>query len=193
MIVSVHALTLLVVLTTLVELDLARERGAAGDRAGLARTIATTARNTVIHPVVLPVLAGMAWNAGGLPLPPVLDEVLEVLGSAVVPLCLVLIGVSLAYYGVQGRVGRAIALSLLKLLLLPSLVLAFARGGLGLGGLPLAVVVTMAALPIGSNALLFSQRYRTLEPEVTAAVVFSTLGFVVTAPLWLTLLRWLSS
>ena len=191
MIVSVHALTLLVVLTTLVELDLARERHAGGDRPRLTSTLAATARNTVIHPVVLPVLAGLAWNASGLTLLPVLDEVLELLGSAVVPLCLVLIGMSLAYYGLQGRAGNAIVLSALKLLLLPALVLVLARWGFGLRGLPLAVVVMIAALPIGSNALMFSQRYRTLEGEVTAAVVFSTLAFVVTAPLWLVVLRWL--
>ena len=45
-----------------------------------------------------------------------------------------------------------------------------------------------AALPIGSNALIFSQRYETLEAEATTAIVFSTLGFLMTAPLWLMLL-----
>ena len=43
----------------------------------------------------------------------------------------------------------------------------------------------MAALPVGSNALIFSQRYATLEAEATAAIVFSTLGFVLTASFWL--------
>jgi len=43
----------------------------------------------------------------------------------------------------------------------------------------------MAALPVGSNALIFAQRYRTLEGETTAATVFSTLAFVVSAPMWL--------
>ena len=34
----------------------------------------------------------------------------------------------------------------------------------------------MAALPVGSNALIFSQRYGTLQAETSAAIVFSTLG-----------------
>ena len=46
----------------------------------------------------------------------------------------------------------------------------------------------LAALPIGSNALIFAQRYRTLEAEVTAATVLSTLAFVVAAPAWLAVL-----
>jgi len=50
------------------------------------------------------------------------------------------------------------------------------------------VMVMMAAAPVGSNALIFAQRYDTLQAETTAAIVFSTLGFVLSAPLWLALL-----
>jgi len=49
----------------------------------------------------------------------------------------------------------------------------------------------LALLPIGSNALIFAQRYRTLEAETTAATVLSTLAFVLTAPAWLAALQWL--
>ena len=189
-IVSLHSLTLLTVLTALVEIDLARERHRGSPVSGrLLATLRTTLRNTIVHPVVLPVLAGFAWNASGLALPEVADELLQTLGQAVVPLCLVLIGMSLAYYGLRGAARGAIVLALLKLLLLPTLVLVIARWGFGLTGLPLAVVVMMAALPVGSNALVFSQRYETLQSEASAAIVFSTLGFVVTAPLWLALLH----
>jgi predicted permease len=179
--VSLHALILLTVLTVLVEADLAR---AAGPR-DFAATLRSTVRNTIVHPVVLPVLAGLAWNFTGLGLHPVADEALAALGSAVVPICLVIIGMTLAYYGLQGRARGALGLSLLKLLALPALVLAVAHWGFGLAGLPLQVVVLMAALPAGSNALIFAQRYATLVPEATATIVFSTFGFVATASLWL--------
>ena len=186
---SLHALALLSVLTVLVELDLARERHQGGaTRSTLAATLGTTARNTLIHPVVLPILAGLAWNVSAPPLPALVDELLLTLAQAVVPLCLVLIGLSLAQYGLRGAAKGALLLAGLKLLLLPALVLAVAHWGFGLAGLPLAVIVMMAALPAGSNALMFAQRYETLEGETTAAVVFSTLGFVVTAPLWLAVL-----
>ena len=75
--VSLHALILLTVLTALVELDLARaERRAAAGGPRLLRTLATTVRNTVVHPVILPVLAGLAWNASGLAIPGFADEIL---------------------------------------------------------------------------------------------------------------------
>jgi malonate transporter and related proteins len=190
-IVSMHALVLLTLATAFVELDLARAQHALG-QTRLLRTLASTAHHTVVHPVVLPVLVGLSWNTLGLPIPAVADEILQTLGSAVVPLCLVLIGMSLAYHGVRGAARAAVGLSVLKLLVLPALVLGIAHWGFGLTGLPLAVIVMMAALPVGSNALIFAQRYHALEAEVTAATVFSTLAFVATAPLWLTLLHWLA-
>lgn len=189
--VSVHALVLLSVLTVLVELDVARARAAHEASAGLWRTLRSTVRNTIVHPVVLPVLAGMAWHATGWPLPGPLDETLQLLGTAVAPLCLVLIGITLAYTpwaAVRSAARPAAAIALLKLLALPALVLAVAHWGFGLTGLPLQVVVVMAALPTGSNALIFAQRYRTLEAEASTTIVLSTLGFVATAPLWLALL-----
>ena len=188
--VSLHSLTLLTALTALVELDLARERRRTDpDGAHLVRMLATTARHTIVHPVVLPVLAGLAWNASGLALPGFVDEILQTLGQAVVPLCLILIGVSLAHYGVRGAMRGAIVLSVIKLVVQPLAVLAFAHGVLGLAGVPLAIVVMMAALPVGSNALIFAQRYETLPGEASTAIVVSTLGFVATAPLWLAVLH----
>jgi malonate transporter and related proteins len=186
--VSLHALILLTLPTVLVELDLARAQPGPRD---ILATLRNTVRNTLVHPVVLPVVAGMAWNLAGLPLPPVLDETLVALGSAVVPVCLVLIGLSLAYYGVQGQWRGALQLSALKLLVLPAAVLAVAHWGFGLAGLPLAVVVLMASLPTGSNALIFAQRYDTLATEATATIVISTLLFMFSASAWLGLLAWI--
>lgn len=141
----------LTLVTTLVELDLARARHALdGGGSQLAKALLATARNTLIHPVVLPVLIGM----------------------------------SLTYWGVQGAAKVAVVLSVLKLVVLPAVVLAIAHRGFRLDGLPLAMVV----LPIGSNALSFAQRYRTLQAEVTPAPVLSTLAFVVAAPAWLAVL-----
>ena len=186
--VSLHALVLLTVLTLMVEIDLGRARARHEASASLRRTLRKTVRNTVVHPVTLPVLAGLGVNLLGLSLPGPLDETLALLGSAVAPLCLVLIGISLAYTRVAGAVGAAVQLSLLKLLVQPALVLVVAHWGFGLAGLPLQVVVLMAALPTGSNALIFAQRYRAGEVQSTATIVVSTLGFMLSAPLWLALL-----
>ena len=187
-IVSLNALTLLTIVTLLVELDCARAQAReAGERAPLGRTLLATVRVTVIHPVMLPVLAGLAWNAAGLRLAPLVDETLLLLGQAAVPLCLVVIGVSLERHGLKGSLRGALWVGVVKLVVLPALVLAAGRWGAGLHGVPLATIVLCAALPAGSNPQLFAQRYRTLEAETGATVVLSTLAFAATAPLWLAL------
>lgn len=189
-IVSLHALIVLTVVTALVEFDLARTEptNGRGARAHLG-TVLTTARSTVIHPVVLPVLVGLAWNLVSHPwgwqLPTPVDDVLVLLGQAVVPVCLVLIGVSLAEYGVRGHVTGAGLLAASKLGVMPAIVLVVGHLVFGVSGMQLHVAVICSALPVGSNALLFAQRYRTLEGRTTAAIVVSTLAFMVTLPLWL--------
>ena len=69
---------------------------------------------------------------------------LQLLGTAVVPLCLTLIGMSLAYYGWPSAWRGMLGLVAAKLLLLPALVLVLAHWGFGLSGQPLAVIVMMA-------------------------------------------------
>ncbi len=195
-IVSLHSLVILTLMTALVEADLAHahaRRG--GTSAALGALLFATARRTVIHPVVLPVVAGLAWNLTGWPLPSTVDEALALLAQAAVPLCLVIIGLSFAEEGLAGlraAARPAVGITLAKLLGLPLIVL----GASWLARLDLpttAVLVMCAALPTGSNALIFAQRYRALGGEVSVATVLSTLAYAVTAPLWLLLLGALGS
>jgi malonate transporter len=191
-IVSMHALILLMLLTTLAELDLARSRSLeSAIPHHLGRMLMSTVRVTVIHPVVTPLLAGLAWNLTGLALPEAVDEFLKLLGQAGIPLSLVIIGLSFAEQGTQGlraMAGGALWLTAGKLLLLPLLVLAAGHWIVGLDGIPLAVVVMCAALPTGANALIFAQRYNAHVGEAATVTVMSTLCFAVTAPLWLLVL-----
>lgn len=191
--VGVHGVMLLTLPTALAELALARAHAQQHGAAPLAHVLASTVRNTLLHPVVLPIVAGLLWNLTGFGLHPVLDEALALLGSAVVPVCLVLIGISLKAHGMGGQLRAVMPICLVKLVLMPAVVLVVAHWGFGLAGVPLAVVVVMAALPVGSNALIFAQRYRVLEGEAAAGIVISTLAFVVTASLWLAVLAWLAA
>lgn len=182
--VSVHGLLILVLATTLVEIDLARH----GGTATLGQTLAQTVRNTVVHPVVLPVLAGFVWNLLGLSLPGPLDEVLQVLGAVALPLCLLATGLALVTYGTQGDWRAAAVIAAAKLLVMPAVVGLAAAWVFGLSGQALAVLVLFAAAPVGANPLIFALRYRCLEGEVSVAIVLSTLAFVLTAPLAVALL-----
>ena len=182
--VSVHGLVMLTLLTAAAEWDRARHQPSTS----VARAVGTTAKQAVLHPVVLPLLLGVLWNLAGLGLHPVVDETLALLARAVVPVCLILIGVNLAQYGLREHLKGAVATSVLKLLILPLCVLVFSYGVLGLRGTALGVVVMMSALPVGSNALIFANRYRVQEAQATAAIVTSTVAFAATASWWLLVL-----
>jgi malonate transporter and related proteins len=181
-VVSLHALILLTTGTILAETALS---SATSSRSAV---VLQTARRAVIHPVVLPILLGLAYHATGLAIRGPVDDVLGMLAQAVVPVSLVTIGLSLHLYGIAGNVAQAVAYSAGKLLLHPVLVLATAYFVFDLRGLPLVVIVLCASLPIGSNVLLFAGRYETLQAQTTAAIVASTSAFLVTGALWLLLL-----
>ncbi len=172
-IIAVHALVLLTTATIIMEW-VRRDRGSAST---MASVLLPMFKQTLIHPVILPVVAGFIWNIFGLPLPGPVDATLVTLAQAAVPLCLVLIGLSLAHYGVAGVVKPAVAQSALKLLVHPLLVAVAAFWIVPLERTAAAVTVLCAALPIGANPLLFAQRYNVAERETTAAIVISTVAY----------------
>lgn len=173
--VSVHALVLLTLATLVLEFAVARE--AAGGQATprhIALTVARAARSAVLHPVPLPIIAGLLFAQTGLTVPAVVDKPLQLLGNAFSPLALVLVGVTLASTAIGPHLKGALALALVKNVVHP-LLLALIAWALGLSGLTLLVMVVTAALPIGANVFLFSQRYQVAEELVTASVAVSSL------------------
>ncbi len=172
--ISLHALVLLSIATLVLELQVAREQAAhSGDAPPIWRTVGSAVKNAIIHPVPLPILVGIAYSFTGWGLHPVVDKPLVLLGNAFGPLALVLVGVTLSQTPVGSQWRMALRLSLVKTVLHP-LLMAGVGWLLGLRGLQLGVMVLAAALPIGANVFLFSQRYRKAEALVTSAVAVST-------------------
>lgn len=173
--ISLHALVLLSMATLVLELQVAHERASvSGQRRPVWRTVASAVRNAIIHPVPLPILVGLIYAQTGWGLHPVIDRPLALLGSAFGPIALVLVGITLSQTPMGKQFMLAFKMSVVKTLLHPALMLTVGWL-LGLRGLHLAVMTVAAALPIGANVFLFSQRYRKEEEAVTAAVAVSTL------------------
>ena len=191
--ISLHALVLLSIATLVLELQVAREQAAqSGDAQPIWRTVGSAIRNAIIHPVPLPILVGIAYSFTGWGLHPVIDKPLVLLGNAFGPLALVLVGITLSQTPVGQQWKNALRLSLVKTVLHPVL-MAGVGWLLGLRGLQLGVMVLAAALPIGANVFLFSQRYRKEEDMITAAVAVSTAVAVVTISAVLALLPLLAA
>ena len=183
--VSVHSLVLLTSATVVLELAVAHEQklGTSDEVTTAPRhpvaTVLMAVKNALLHPVPLPIIAGLLFAQTGLTIPVVVDKPLELLANAFGPLALVLVGVTLANTRVGEHWRQALALAGVKNLLHPLLVFALCRL-LGVGGVPMAVMVVASALPIGANVFLFSQRYKVAEELITASVVVSTALALVT-------------
>lgn len=180
--ISLHALVLLTVATVVLELAVAREQAAAGNgpqRGAMLSTVLLAVRNAVIHPVPLPIMAGLLFGQTGLSIPEVIDKPLQLLGQSFGPIALVMVGATLAANPAGAHLRGAFMVALAKNVLHPAL-MAAAGWALGLRGMPLAVMVIAASLPIGANVFLFSQRYQVAQEVVTASVAVSTLLALVT-------------
>lgn len=171
--VSVHALILLTSGTVALELAMLHEHPQAAKRSTL-HTVALAMRNAIIHPVPLPIIAGLLFSAAGWTLPPVVDSPLRWLGIVFGPLALLLVGASLAAIHLGKAWREGLELSIAKNVVHPLLVALFS-GWMAIGGVERGVMVLSAALPIGANVFLFSQRYGVAQEEVTAGVAISTL------------------
>ena len=100
--ISVHALILLTGATVVFELAAAREHAAKDDDGGgtqqpMWRTVLQAVRNGIVHPVPLPIIAGLLFAQTGLVLPEVVGKPLQLLGQALGPIALLLVGVTLAF------------------------------------------------------------------------------------------------
>ncbi|WP_019576802.1 AEC family transporter [Curvibacter lanceolatus] len=188
--ISLHSLVLLTAGNIVLELAAQREdarRGVAPARSVWA-TVGGALRKGIIHPIPLPIMAGLLFGSTGLSIPPLLDQPLQLLGNAMGPIALVLVGVTLAYGSVGTHLKGALAMAGVKNLLHPAVVLALGWL-LGLEGVPLAVMVVTAGLPIGANVYLFSQRYGVAEELITASVAVTTVMGLITLPLAMLLVR----
>lgn len=152
------------------------------------RGIARTARDVLTNPVVAGILLGTVFGFTGLALPAMVDETLQLVSQAAVPMSLIVLGMGLAEYGIRHEWRASVALTALKLAALPLLVFALARA-LALPLLETQAVVMMASLPVGANVYLMARQFGALEGPVASSLVLSTLLAALSTPLILALVH----
>ncbi len=170
-------------LWTLVTVSVEWARNRDLSMAGLGRTT----WGVVTNPVVAGILLGTAFGFTGLPIPAPIDQTLQLLGQAAVPMSLIVLGMGLVEYGVREGIRPSLAITALKLAAFPLAVYLIARG-LALPVRELRAVVLMAALPVGANVYLMARQFKALEGPVAASLVWSTLVAALSTPLLLAFL-----
>jgi|GEM_PF-6542733 len=146
----------------------------AQDRPDLARVLLTTGKSIVSNPLILAVALAALCIALQWRLPSPLQIFATQMTNATGPLALVALGAAFAVHRQQNLIkGDALALALLKVVVLPVLVFVSARYVFGLGEFLVKIAVIMAALPVAVNVFILASRYKTYETEVSSSMLLS--------------------
>lgn len=148
-----------------------------------ARLLLSLARELVTNPLLLCILAGIAWRLTGIALPQFIDSPVALLAQAGIPCAQVALGASLTRFAIKGQVPTLSALLVLKLLLLPALVYVMAVFVFHLPRTAAAVALVLACMPSGANAFLFAERTGRVVNSTSGAVALGTLIAAATSTL----------
>ncbi|WP_022703328.1 AEC family transporter [Pseudorhodobacter ferrugineus] len=130
--------------------------------AGMGVMIWDIARNLIRRPLILAMIAGLAWSVLKLPIPEAMDRGLTMISTAAVALALFVVGGSLAGIALRGNMALAGQIGFGKLVLHPALgvavlAMAAALGGPVLGADLQACFVIACAVPMLGVYPIFAQ------------------------------------
>lgn len=173
----------------LILMDMARD----GAPVALHRRIASILWGVLKRPMVIGLLAGLAWSLLRLPLPGPAEQLFAMLAASAAALSLVVIGGSLVGIEMQGNRLRALQTAAGKLVLHPAMVAlaALALPWLGLAALPPdlhAAVILSAAVPMFGIYPVLAQQLGLEGPASIAMITATALAFFTLSGLllWLT-------
>ncbi|MDA7948532.1 MAG: AEC family transporter [Hyphomicrobiaceae bacterium] len=142
----------------------------------------------VKNPLIISLVAGLAWRATGLGLHPIPDKMISLLGQAAIPAALVALGLGLTAFRIQGQLPTVAVICTLSLAVFPALVWIMAFYVFTLPPVWAGVAVLFAACPPGANAFLFASRYEAAKGSISAAVALGTALSIVSVTIILVLL-----
>lgn len=136
------------------------------------------------NPLIIGILAGLLWRATGVAMPSLMERLVDALADVAGPVALFAMGLGLRHYGISGNVRPAIAVSALKLFLMPAAAIVLAKL-IGLPPMSAKVAVAAAALPSGVNPYLIATQFGTGQAIASNAMTIGTACAVVTTAFWL--------
>ncbi|MEY8803451.1 AEC family transporter [Leisingera sp. XS_AS12] len=133
------------------------------------------------NPMILSIVAGLAWSASAWTIPVPVNDFLTILGGAATPGALFAIGASLASKSAE-RVQIAGWLSFAKLVLHPTCVAVCVLWLIPASPYAAMVAIAAASLPVAGNVYMLAQHYGVAPQRASAAILISTVLSIVTVP-----------
>ncbi len=144
--------------------------------------------NAVKSPIVASLMLGLAFNFAGATLPLALSSVLAMLAAAALPCALLALGASLANFRIQSWPETLVTV-IVKLIVLPACVLGMGLCVFGLPAQATAVLVVIAACPVGVNGAALVQADGKNPAQVSSAILLSSIACIATIPLWIWIVK----
>jgi malonate transporter and related proteins len=144
---------------------------------------AALAKQIVLNPMVLATLAGVAWAITGWRIPAPMAAYLNILAGALTPCALFAIGLGLTLDGLRANLKASMALTVVKLAVLPAIVWGLCAM-LSLDRLNTIAAVICAAVPTAKTVFILAGSYKVEEELVAATVSITWLVWVGWVVFW---------
>lgn len=154
---------------------------------GLAATGRAVVTAMFSNPLVIGIALGFAVNLGGVRLPHVLNEAVDLMTRAALPAALFGLGGILARYRIEGDLPTVLYVCAVSLVLHPLVTWTMGQS-LGLGQAPFRSAVVTAAMAPGVNAYLFANMYGVAKRVAATSVLLATVLSILSVSVWLSLL-----
>jgi predicted permease len=158
--------------------------GLSPDATGLA-TARSIFSALVKNPIILGLFAGMLWRFSGLPIGGPAGAVVTRVADVASTLALFSVGMNLRRYGISGNVRAALAVGVIKLVIMPAIVFCAVAFVFHLPPVWGKAIVIASACPTGVNAYLVATRFNTGQALASNAITLTTAFAVVTVAFWL--------
>lgn len=150
--------------------------------------IAKTLRGIVTNPIILGIIAGLAWSLTGVTMPNMVDKTLTNVGNLATPLGLLALGASIRPEDVKGKLKLACCTSFMKLVGLCCVFLPVAVQ-LGFRDAKLVAIMVMLSSPTTVSSFVMARNMGHDGTLTANAVVLSTVLSAFTLTFWIWLLR----
>ena len=143
-------------------------------------------RRTWSMPGLYAMIAGILVKALAIPVPAPLFDPLKLIGDALVPFLLLVMGMQLAAVNLRGSWKAASVAAVLRLVVAAGLSFGLARG-LGLTGLTRQIMILENSMPSAILGVALAQEFDTAPELITKIIFLTTLAGLFTLTLLLTL------
>jgi len=152
------------------------------------RGFAKMLRSVLLNPIIVSIVAGLAFDASGLAMPELLHAPIRMLAQSTSPMALVVLGMGLSKFGFKAGWREGSAITFIKLAVQPVVVWILARL-LDLPPLETQSIVMLASLAVGFNVYLMAGQFGRMGASTASGIVLSTLLASVTTPIAIALVR----